>query len=81
MGQYDYVKHTRNRTAAGGYTKTLGPVNFLVRRIPDCDWEIVAHCPGAIVDYIDGFKNEHEATEWISGSESRKWIEDHGFQR
>ena len=57
----------------------LKAVSFKARLIPGCAWEIVAHCPKGTVDFIEGFKNEEEATTWISGGESLKWIRAQGY--
>ena len=78
MEQLEYAKHTSTRSSSIP-SKSLSPVSFNARFIPGCAWEIVAHCPRGVVDFIEGFKNEEEAIAWISGGESLKWIEAHGY--
>lgn len=46
---------------------------FKLQRIEDGDWQVQAHCPGAVIEYVTGFKSESEASEWTTGDAGRKW--------
>jgi hypothetical protein len=48
-------------------------VIFKAQRIAADDWQVVAHCPGAQLLYITGFKTEESARAWIRGPLSKAW--------
>jgi hypothetical protein len=53
---------------------------FEPQRIADDDWQIRAHCPGARIEYITGFKSEDKAREWIASGHSLSWARSWGEQ-
>jgi len=56
-------------------------VIFKHQRIADGDWQIQAHCPGAEVQYINGFPNKSEIDEWLAGAGKIKWLRSQGYAK
>jgi hypothetical protein len=56
-------------------------VVFKMQRIEEDDWQIEAHCPGADVRYIKGFKSKSEVDEWLTGSRRIDWLRSQGYAK
>jgi hypothetical protein len=56
-------------------------VIFKYQRIADDDWQIQAHCPGAEIQYIKGFKSKAEVDEWLTGSGRLAWLRSQGYAK
>jgi hypothetical protein len=54
-------------------------VVFEPRQIGPTDWQIRLHCPGAELQYVEGFKSEAEAKSWPGSLEGQAWLEAHGW--
>jgi hypothetical protein len=53
-------------------------ITFEVQRIADDVWQVRAHCPGAVLQYITGFKTEGMARDWIASGRSLAWAKSWG---
>ena len=56
-------------------------VIFVPQQIADGDWQIHAHCPGAEIKYVDGFKDKAEIDKWLAGNPCRDWLKAHGYAK
>jgi hypothetical protein len=56
-------------------------VIFKMQRIAEDDWQIQAHCEGAEIRYIKGFKTKAEIDEWLSGSRKIDWLRSQGYAK
>jgi hypothetical protein len=56
-------------------------VIFHPNRIAEGDWQIEAHCPGAEIRYVTGFKNKAEIDEWLAGAGKIKWLRLQGYAK
>jgi hypothetical protein len=56
-------------------------VIFKHQRIADNDWQIQAHCPGAEIQYITGFKSKAEIDEWLAGTGKITWLRSQGYAK
>jgi hypothetical protein len=56
-------------------------VIFHPNRIAEGDWQIEAHCPGAEIRYIKGFRNKAEIDEWLTGDGKIKWLKSQGYAK
>jgi hypothetical protein len=54
-------------------------VVFKPKQVAEGDWQIEAHCPGAEIRYINGFKSEAEVQAWLAGSHWHVWLAEHGY--
>jgi hypothetical protein len=54
---------------------------FKIQRIEDGDWQIQAHCPGAEIRYVKGFKSKVEIDEWLAGDGKIKWLRSQGYAK
>jgi hypothetical protein len=54
-------------------------VVFEIRQIGPTDWQIRVHCPGAELQYVDGFKSEAEAKNWPESLEGHAWLKARGW--
>jgi hypothetical protein len=45
------------------------------------DWQIEAHCPGAEIQCIKGFKSKAEIDEWLQGSRRIDWLRSQGYAK
>ena len=52
-----------------------------MQRIDEDDWQIQAHCPGADIKYIKGFKGKAEIDEWLAGSRRIDWLRSQGYAK
>ena len=56
-------------------------VIFKMQRIAEGDWQILAHCPEAEIQYIKGFKSKAEIDEWLAGSRRIDWLRSQGYAK
>jgi hypothetical protein len=56
-------------------------VIFHPKRIAEGDWQIEAHCPGAEIRYVSGFKSKAEIDEWLAGEGKIKWLRSQGYAK
>jgi hypothetical protein len=56
-------------------------VIFKHKRIAEDDWQFEAHCPGAEIRYIKGFKSKVEADEWLQGTRRIDWLRSQGYAK
>jgi hypothetical protein len=56
-------------------------VIFKRQKIAEGDWQIQAHCPGAKIEYINGFKSEAEIEEWLASSRRQDWEKLRGYAK
>jgi hypothetical protein len=56
-------------------------VTFHPNRIAEGDWQIEAHCPGAEIRYVTGFKTKAEIDEWLAGDGKIKWLRSQGYAK
>lgn len=56
-------------------------VIFKPERIMDGDWQIQAHCPGAEIRYISGFKDKAAIEEWLAGDGKIRWLRSQGYAK
>jgi hypothetical protein len=54
-------------------------IQFEAQKGADCEWEVVAYCPGAI-EHIPGFKSEDSAKQWIASNRSLDWARRWGMR-
>jgi hypothetical protein len=54
-------------------------VIFKTREIAPDDWEVVAHCPGALILCVPGFKSQADADTWLAGENSTAWLRARGY--
>jgi hypothetical protein len=52
---------------------------FEPQKIGEGDWQIRAHCPGAELQYIKGFKTEADARKWPGSDECGIWLKARGW--
>jgi hypothetical protein len=52
---------------------------FETQQIEENDWQIRAHCPGAELEYIKGFKSKAEAEKWPASSKCQDWRAKRGY--
>jgi hypothetical protein len=43
------------------------------------EWQLRAHLPGAVTEYITGFKTEAEAEAWPASPEAKAWKRAKGY--
>ena len=43
------------------------------------EWQLRAHLPGAVTEYITGFKTEAEAKAWPSSANGKAWKRAKGY--
>ncbi len=56
-------------------------VTFHPKRIAEGDWQIEAHCPGADIRYISGFKSKAEIDDWMNGDRKIAWLRSQGYAK
>jgi hypothetical protein len=56
-------------------------VTFKFKRIAEGDWQVEAHCPGAEIRIIPGFKSKAEVDEWLQGSRRIDWLRSQGYAK
>jgi len=56
-------------------------VIFKIKRIAEDDWQFDAHCPGAEIRHIKGFKSKAEADEWLNGTGRTNWLRSQGYAK
>jgi hypothetical protein len=56
-------------------------VIFSHQRIADGDWQIMADCPGAEIQYVKGFKSKAEIDDWLAGEGKIKWLRSQGYAK
>jgi hypothetical protein len=56
-------------------------VIFRRKRIADGDWQIDAHCPGGVVEYITGFTTDASIDEWLDGSRCIEWLKARNYTK
>jgi hypothetical protein len=56
-------------------------VIFKHQRIEDGDWQIEAHCPGAEMRVITGFKSKAEIDDWLAGDGKIRWLRSQGYAK
>lgn len=56
-------------------------VIFEPQMISDSDWQIRAHCPGAELQYITGFKSKAEIEEWKTSVRCQEWLKQRGYAK
>jgi hypothetical protein len=49
------------------------------RQVGPEDWQIRLHCPGAELQYVEGFKSEAEAKNWPESPEGQAWLQARGW--
>jgi hypothetical protein len=55
-------------------------VIFEPQYIAEGEWQIRAHYPEAVIEYISGFKSEDEANGWIRSICKHTWLRERGYQ-
>jgi hypothetical protein len=56
-------------------------VIFEPQQIGD-EWQIRAHCPGAVLEYVTGFKSEQDAKDWIANpAMTKRWLRKRGYSK
>jgi hypothetical protein len=43
------------------------------------EWQIRAHCPGAEIQYITGFKSKAKIEERLASSRREAWLRERGY--
>jgi hypothetical protein len=56
-------------------------VIFKPNRIAEGDWQIEAHCLGAEIQYVKGFKSKAEIDEWLVGDGKLRWLRSQGYAK
>jgi hypothetical protein len=56
-------------------------VIFKPKRIAEGDWQIEAHCPGAEIRCIAGFKSKAEIDEWLQGTRRIDWLRSQDYAK
>jgi hypothetical protein len=56
-------------------------VIFKAERVAEGDWQIQAHCPGAEIRYIKGFKSKSEIDQWLDGDGKIRWLRSQGYAK
>jgi hypothetical protein len=56
-------------------------VIFKPERITEGDWQIQAHCPGAEIRFISGFKDKAAVDEWLAGDGKIRWLRAEGYAK
>jgi hypothetical protein len=54
-------------------------VVFEPRQMGPEEWQIRLHCPGAEIQYVEGFKSEAEAKNWPESPEGQAWLTARGW--
>jgi hypothetical protein len=56
-------------------------VIFKLKRVAEGDWQIEAHCPGAEIRYVTGFKSKAEVDDWLQGTLRIDWLRSQGYAK
>jgi hypothetical protein len=56
-------------------------VTFHPKRIAEGDWQIEAHCPGADIRYISGFKSKADIDDWMQSDRKIAWLRSQGYAK
>jgi hypothetical protein len=44
-------------------------------------WQIEAHCLGAEIRYVTGFKDKASIDEWLAGDGKIRWLRSQGYAK